>query len=154
MRIWSIHPCYLDAKGLVAAWREGLLAQKVLEGKTKGYINHPQLIRFRENEKCLILIGRYLSELYKEAKKRGYQFDGGKINYYRKNENETIKVACKQIEYEFELLKWKLEIRDKVTYDLIKNVKIPKTNIVFKKIEGDIEKWEKPIQEILNRMNY
>jgi len=30
MRLWSLHPRYLDAKGLVALWREGLLAQKVL----------------------------------------------------------------------------------------------------------------------------
>ena len=48
MRIWSLHPRYLDAKGLVAVWRETLLAKHVLEGKTKGYKNHPQLNRFRE----------------------------------------------------------------------------------------------------------
>jgi hypothetical protein len=27
MRIWTVHPRYLDPKGLVAAWREALLAQ-------------------------------------------------------------------------------------------------------------------------------
>lgn len=37
MRIWSLHPSYLDAKGLVALWRETLLAQKVLLGATVGY---------------------------------------------------------------------------------------------------------------------
>ncbi|WP_368086417.1 pyrimidine dimer DNA glycosylase/endonuclease V [Nitrosomonas sp. Nm34] len=26
MRLWSIHPKYLDAKGLLALWREGLQA--------------------------------------------------------------------------------------------------------------------------------
>ena len=36
MRLWSLHPRYLDAKGLVALWREGLLAQAVLKGQTKG----------------------------------------------------------------------------------------------------------------------
>lgn len=46
MRIWSVHPSLLDAKGLVACWRETLLAQKVLQGLTKGYKNHPQLDRF------------------------------------------------------------------------------------------------------------
>ena len=70
MRIWTIHPCYLDSKGLVAAWREGLLAQKVLEGKTKGYRNNPQVTRFKKNVNCLVLISKYLSELYKEARKR------------------------------------------------------------------------------------
>ncbi|WP_396134581.1 pyrimidine dimer DNA glycosylase/endonuclease V [Cellulomonas sp. ATA003] len=47
MRIWSVHPRYLDRQGLTAGWREGLLAQKVLTGTTKGYRNHPQLRRFR-----------------------------------------------------------------------------------------------------------
>jgi hypothetical protein len=43
MRLWSLHPCHLDAKGLVALWREGLLAQKVQACETNGYRNHPQL---------------------------------------------------------------------------------------------------------------
>ncbi len=40
MRLWSLHPKYLDVKGLVRAWREGLLARKALGGETKGYRNH------------------------------------------------------------------------------------------------------------------
>ena len=43
MRLWSLHPKYLDKLGLLGLWRESLLAQKVLLGKTKGYKNHPQL---------------------------------------------------------------------------------------------------------------
>jgi hypothetical protein len=43
MRLWSVHPKYLDARGLVALWREGLLAQAVLRGRTSGYVRHPQL---------------------------------------------------------------------------------------------------------------
>ena len=39
MRLWSIHPKYLDCKGLVALWREALLAKKVLRGKTRKYAN-------------------------------------------------------------------------------------------------------------------
>jgi len=30
MRLWTIHPKYLDRQGLLALWREALLAQKVL----------------------------------------------------------------------------------------------------------------------------
>ena len=37
IRIWTLHPKYLDAKGLVAVWREALLAKHVLENKAKGY---------------------------------------------------------------------------------------------------------------------
>ncbi|MDI3502728.1 MAG: hypothetical protein PWR13_285 [Archaeoglobi archaeon] len=35
MRLWSIHSKYLDAKGLVAVWREGLLAKKYWKEKLK-----------------------------------------------------------------------------------------------------------------------
>ena len=49
MRLWSVHPKYLDSKGLVALWREALLAKQVLEGGTKGYRNHPQLDRFKKS---------------------------------------------------------------------------------------------------------
>jgi hypothetical protein len=79
MRIWSIHPRYLDSKGLVALWREGLLAQKVLQGATKGYVNHPQLIRFRKTENPVGAVADYLRFVADEAESRGYRFDRGKI---------------------------------------------------------------------------
>ncbi len=152
MRVWTIHPRYLDTKGLVAAWREGLLAQKVLEGETKGYKNHPQLLRFKRKEKCLVLIGKYLFGIYAEAVERKYKFDQSKIKYYKEDETESIEVTSRQIEYEFELLKWKLEKRDSVKYYSIMNIRDPQINGVFTKIDGNIEDWEKPIQEILNHM--
>jgi hypothetical protein len=37
MRLWTLHPKCLDARGLVVPWREALLAQKVLRGETRGY---------------------------------------------------------------------------------------------------------------------
>lgn len=46
VRLWSLHPRYLDTAGLTAGWREALLAQKVLTGVTRGYRHHPQLERF------------------------------------------------------------------------------------------------------------
>jgi len=67
MRIWSLHPKYLDTKGLVALWRETLLAQHVLEGKTKGYKNHPQLDRFKRSKKPIEVINQYLAGVYAEA---------------------------------------------------------------------------------------
>jgi len=47
VRLWSVHPEYLDSRGLVALWREALLAQAVLRGETRGYRRHPRLARFR-----------------------------------------------------------------------------------------------------------
>ena len=81
MRIWSLHPKYLDTKGLLALWRETLLAKHVLEGRTKGYKNHPQLNRFRESGDAVNLINQYLSEVYFEAEKRDYKFDRTKIDW-------------------------------------------------------------------------
>ncbi|WP_308727259.1 MULTISPECIES: pyrimidine dimer DNA glycosylase/endonuclease V [unclassified Arthrobacter] len=57
MRLWSLHPELLDAKGLVACWRETLLAQKTLAGQTAGYVNHPQLVRFRASGAPLRMVG-------------------------------------------------------------------------------------------------
>lgn len=79
MRLWSIHSKYLDRIGLIAEWREGLLAQKVLLGKTKGYKNHPQLIRFKNYEDPVLAIGTFLFHVYLEGKRRNFSFDKSKI---------------------------------------------------------------------------
>ena len=75
MRIWSLHPCLLDRRALVACWRETLLAQKVLRGLTRGYTNHTQLIRFRAHPQPLEAVAAYLSGLADEADARGYSFN-------------------------------------------------------------------------------
>ena len=111
MRLWSIHPKYLDTKGLVALWRESLLAQKVLMGKTKGYKNHPQLERFKQHPNPLGAIAEYLRIVNKEACKRGYCFDSSKIN--KRKTTKKIPVTKGQLDYEFIFLKKKLEKRDK-----------------------------------------
>ncbi|QBE48165.1 pyrimidine dimer DNA glycosylase/endonuclease V [Leucobacter triazinivorans] len=79
MRIWSLHPSHLDRMGLVACWRETLLAQAVLAGRTKGYRNHPQLDRFRAQPEPLDAVGAYLSAVANEARARGYRFDASRI---------------------------------------------------------------------------
>ena len=71
MRLWSLHPKYLDKLGLLGLWRESLLAQKVLLGKTRGYRNHPQLIRFKRTSDPILYIGTYLYYVYLEGKGRG-----------------------------------------------------------------------------------
>src|SRR3954464_11636992 len=98
MRIWSLHPKYLDAKGIVALWRETLLAKHVLEGKTKGYKNHPQLNRFKNSEHPVDLINQYLSDVYHEAKARNFNFDKSKINWEFKK--RKVPVTRGQVEYE------------------------------------------------------
>ena len=100
MRLWSIRPKHLDARGLVALWREALLAQAVLAGKTRGYKHHPQLERFRASKAPMKAIGAYLGEVQKEAKRRGYRFDKGKIMFPKKSA-EKMPVTEGQLEYEW-----------------------------------------------------
>ena len=82
MRIWSLHPKYLDNIGLIALWRETLLAKHVLSGKTKGYTNHPQLTRFRKESSPIDRIDQYLSVILEESVVRGYNFDRSKIGKF------------------------------------------------------------------------
>src|SRR5690606_3218298 len=79
VRLWSLHPAHLDRAGLVACWREALLAQAVLAERTRGYRHHPQLTRFRALPDPLAGIGGYLSGLADEADRRGYRFDRGRL---------------------------------------------------------------------------
>ena len=149
MRLWSLSPEYLDRQGLLAVWREGLLAKKVLAGKTKGYKNHPQLIRFKASGNPKEYINRYLLEIYQEARRRGYRFSLNKIGQETdiakglKKKLKNIKVNNGQADYEFQHLLIKLKIRDKNKYRELKNVKHLKLNAIFKKAAGKIEKWEK-----------
>jgi len=141
MRIWSLHPRYLDSKGLVALWRETLLAKHVLEGKTKGYKNHPQLNRFRKAKYPIDLINQYLSEVYHEAVIRNYNFDKQKINWtFRKSK---IPVTSGQLNYEAEHLLSKLRKRDIDKYKELKSQTTFDHHPVFKVIIGEIEEWER-----------
>ena len=140
MRLWSIHPDYLDTKGLLALWRETLLAKHVLEGKTKGYRNHPQLTRFKEYIDPVKLINYYLSTIYAEASKRGYKFDQNKIDW---NFLESqIPVNSGQMDYERKHLLEKLKNRDNERYQKFVLLEIFQPNPVFYVIDGDIENWE------------
>ncbi|MFC1801750.1 pyrimidine dimer DNA glycosylase/endonuclease V, partial [Nanoarchaeota archaeon] len=96
MRLWSLHPKFLDVKGLSGLWREALLAKKVLQGKTKSYQNHPQLTRFKKLP--LKYINTYLYYIYQESCRRGYCFDKRKIS--RPFTKNKIPVTDKQLEYE------------------------------------------------------
>lgn len=140
MRIWSLHPRYLDAKGLVALWRETLLAKHVLAGKTKGYKNHPQLDRFKACRDPLNAINFYLAGVYKEAEARGYNFDREKIDWqFRRTK---MKVSDGQIEYELKHLKRKLNMRDPKKLKEVGPLKTLLTHPVFNTVKGPIADWE------------
>jgi hypothetical protein len=141
MRLWSIHPCYLDSKGLTACWREGLLARKVLQGGAKGYRNHPQLERFRGQSDPEGMVNAYLLGIYEEAEKRGYKFNRGKIG--PGFSDQRIPVTDGQLRYEFNHLFKKLKKRSPEKYEQIAYVPNPKPHPIFRVISGGIEEWEK-----------
>ena len=99
MRLWSLHPSYLDSKGLVALWREGLLAKAVLGDETKGYKNHPQLERFKSNPNPIAAINTYLWDVVGEADIRGYNFNRTKLA--PKLVSAKIPVSNGQLAFEF-----------------------------------------------------
>ncbi|MFH1825847.1 MAG: pyrimidine dimer DNA glycosylase/endonuclease V [bacterium] len=121
MRLWSIHPKYLDSIGLVALWREALLAQKVLQGKTKGYKYHPQLDRFKRHPYPIKAIATYLEKIWDESLRRGYSFNRAKIGPGRTR--IKIRVTKKELKAEFEWLLTKLRQRDKEHYLRLKKAK-------------------------------
>jgi hypothetical protein len=141
LRIWSLHPKHLDAKGLVALWRETLLAKHVLEGKTKGYKNHPQLIRFMFQKSPLEAINFYLMIIYNEASSRGYNFNREKFN--ASASKIKIPVTSGQLDYEIEHLQAKLKKRDGKKFKENKLGNNYDLHPIFRLVKGGIEKWEK-----------
>lgn len=141
MRLWSLHPSYLDAKGLVALWREGLLARKVLMGQTRGYRQHPQLNRFKAQKDPIRAIDGYLWAVHEESVHRGYRFDSSKLGV--KPRGLKLFVTEGQLEYEFKHLKSKLKQRDKDRYRQIASVETPQPHPLFKVVPGEVEEWER-----------
>lgn len=145
MRLWSIHPKFLDRQGLLGLWREGLLALKVLEGKTKGYKNHPQLERFKQTPDPAGYIAEYLEYVMVEGHLRGYNFDPGLVDHMvgRVDMNKKMYVNDRQLDYECDHLLKKLYDRDRERFNNfpfgINEVIHPMFYLVY----GDIEPWEK-----------
>lgn len=141
MRLWTLHPKYLDPKGLVALWREALLAQAVLRGETRGYTNHPQLIRFKETAAPLAAIAAYLQEVQREAARRSYAFDAGKIG--QSTGGEAILTTSGQLEYEWHHLQAKLHIRAPEWLAQFKSISLPDSHPLFRVIAGPPADWER-----------
>jgi hypothetical protein len=141
MRLWSLHPKYLDAKGLVALWREALLAQAVLKGNTIGYRHHPQLLRFKSHADPLAAIATYLSAVREEALARGYRFDAHKIGGRRTG----IRLAETrgQLACEWRHLQEKLHARDAGWLRRWRGVATPEPHPLFRPVAGAVRDWER-----------
>jgi hypothetical protein len=166
VRLWSVHPRYLDRQGLTAGWREGLLAQKVLTGTTRGYRNHPQLRRFRQGPGAPGELGElppglvvpsvgvaqravhpgtaivtYLHAVLDEAAARGYTFDRGKV-LGAADPALRLDVTDGQLRHEWEHLKTKLAVRSPAVHALWADVVTPDAHPLFVVLPGPVADWE------------
>lgn len=145
MRIWSLHPRYLDRQGLTACWRETLLAQAVLAGATRGYTKHPQLERFRDAPDPLGTVGAYLARVADEADARGYRFDRSRIRSVADGADGTLPVTDGQLALEWAHLTAKLAIRSPDLLERLRDVGLPDPHPVFTVIAGPVESWERAV---------
>jgi hypothetical protein len=169
MRLWTLHPRYLDRPGLTGGWREALLAQAVLAGRTRGYRSHPQLIRFRRHADTPAAVGAYLAALADEAEGRGYRFDRSRIDRPPADDADAasgmdgmvgpagpvgtpeatppvtpIPVTEGQVAYEWQHLLAKLAERSPERYAAFREVTAPEVHPLFRVVPGPIEDWERP----------
>lgn len=141
MRMWTLHPAYLDAPGLTAAWREALLAKAVLAGRTVGYRHHPQLERFRTAANPRAAINAYLSGLLEEATRRGYRFDARKVG--RVAGIKRIRATRGQVAHEWAHLLAKLRRRAPARYQALRRLHAPRAHPLFLLVPGPVAPWEK-----------
>ena len=141
MRLWSIHPKYLDPQGLVACWREALLARAVLRNETRGYRNHPQIERFRAAENPLASLEVYLWVLWEEGTRRGYRFDADKLG--ERLPIECLPVTDGQLAHELAHLRAKLVQRSPAWHEKLVEVTLPDAHPLFDVVSGDVEPWER-----------
>jgi hypothetical protein len=141
MRLWSLHPRHLVAKGIVALWREGLLARAVLAGRTKGYLRHPQLDRFRGCADPVAALDGYLSRVLDEARVRGYAFDATKLEY-RPSVGRRARLSSGQLAYEWDHLLRKLYVRDRRRWARSER-ESPEPHPSFRLVPGGLEPWER-----------
>ncbi len=131
----------MDRQGLLALWRESLLAKAVLRGETTGYRHHPQLLRFQATGVPRSAINAYLYEIHAESVARGYRFDGSKVGPRRSM--ATIPVTSGQVQHEWAHLLTKLSVRSGPLYLQWQGCGVPECHPLFHVIPGDVEQWER-----------
>jgi hypothetical protein len=141
MRLWTLHPKYLDTAGLVALWREALLARAVLRGRTAGYRHHPQLERFRAQPRPVESLNRYLETVYEESLRRRFCFDCGKLG--RSETGPRIAESAGQLHFEWEHLLGKLRKRSPERYQRLLLVQRPVPHPLFRLVPGPVRGWER-----------
>lgn len=142
MRLWSVHPGYFDRQALTACWREALLAQAVMAGRTRGYTRHPQLVRFRDQADPAASIGAFLEGIAGEADARGYRFDRSRIDHAGVSV-PPIAVTGGQLAFEWAHLLTKLARRSPDVAAKWRGVDRPSPHPLFRAVDGPVAEWER-----------
>ena len=151
MRLWTLHPAHLDPQGLVAAWREALLAQSVLAGQMRGYRCHPQLLRFRDAADPQAAIGAFLWGIHAEAARRGYRFDAGRVRTPPDPAPAALTATDGQLHYEWRHLLDKLARRSPAYFAQARVAAAPRPHPLFVIVPGGVASWEKANTPISSR---
>lgn len=153
MRLWTLHPRHLDRQGLTGAWREALLAQAVLAGRTRGYRDHPQLLRFREHPDPAGAVGAFLTGIQAEATARGYRFDHARIDRPCAADDGAVRIppaglepilaTTGQLELEWRHLRAKLAGRSPAWLERWPDTGTPDVHPLFTLVPGPVASWER-----------
>jgi hypothetical protein len=141
MRLWTLHPRYLDAQGLTALWREALLARAVLSGTTRGYKRHPQFLRFQAQPDPLGAIESYLRAVHEESQRRGFHFDATKLQ--PAGSIAPITATDGQLVREWQHLCGKLQSRSPDTLARWATLAMPDPHPLFEVVPGPVAPWER-----------
>ncbi len=143
MRLWSLDPALLDRAALVSGWREGLLAQAVLLGRTKGYTRHPQLERFRDLDDPVTGVTTWLAGLAEEADRRGYRFDRSRMAR-EGDPTMRMELTAGQMDLEWQHLLAKCDGRSPQWASDIRALG-PAAHPLFDVVPGPVATWERAV---------
>lgn len=160
MRLWTIHPKYLDGKRLTSQWKEGIQMMHIWKeigenpepAKRLGYVSHPQVRRLSnllvaDSGLISLLLHQHLTAVHEESVQRSYSFNKKLIDDLAPDCKNAPKVyvTMGQVAYEFALMATKNnEWSQKVAID-----PYMLCNPIFQVVSGSIESWEKTKDEVL-----
>jgi hypothetical protein len=141
MRIWSIHPKYLDSKELLNLWNETIQAKNEFLTKFSGHFSNKQLERFLDLKNPLEAINSYMSSIYREAVKRDFSVDDSFMDWDF-DDSIQIPVTAGQISHEISKLKSRLRERDEKKLQKLNGRTFLELHPIFYSVPGTIEEWE------------
>ena len=125
------------------------LVRRGRDAGARGYQNHPQLQRFKQQTAPVASIASYLQGVHAESLQRGYRFDASKIKPLPDVTANpaaaiaSIATATGQIAYEWQHLLAKLQARSPEVHQQWQSTKEAGLHPLFHSMPGPVADWEK-----------